>query len=235
MFVSGYDYKHWFVSSMAYFDNLKKDDAMENMIPSTEPITEGQIGKTCELIAAQLRRHKTELPSNVVQQVLENPDQTLAAEIYAVIRKRVEVISNMIVRRATVIRNRSGAEALKATGRTMYVSDSVVAEMPNGTETEMEIVFFKLGRYVNDVDLDKEYELRGLVPVDPFTLAAVNQADPTFADDHPNCTHWKNKSDKWCYAAFRRSVGERRVRVFQSVNDWLDLWWFAGSRKEPLS
>jgi len=208
------------------------DDAMTTkiVIPS-EPITEGQIGKVNEVLNARLRKHKNELPSNLVQQVLGDASSNLADELLAVIRKRVEAISDMIVRTVKVNRNRSAKDALKATGRNQYVDDSVVKAMPQGKGEETEVVFFKIGRQVSDDELDKEYELRGLKPADPYSQAAVNEADPAFADEHPNGTHWKDKDGKHYFTAFRRFYGERGVSVYRAAYGWRGSWWFAGVRK----
>ena len=201
-----------------------------NMTPSTEPLSEGQITKLNQNMTAKLLKHKNELPSNLFQQILG--DETLLDEMYASIRKRVDAISNLIVRTATVNRKRSAKEALTATGRVQYVTDSVVAEMPNGTAEEVEVLFFNLGRTVSNAELDKEYELRGLKPAGPFSLAAVNEADPAFADTKPNGTQWKNAKGKYCFASFRRwDDGLRYVSVRQRDFDWDDRWWFAGVRK----
>lgn len=202
---------------------------MTEVVTPSGPVTEGQIGKLNQNIAAKLLKNKKELPSDIFQQVLG--DDTLLDEIYASIRKRVEARSNFITRVVTVNRKRSAKEALKATGRNHYVTDSVVAKMPNGTDEEVEVIFFNLGRFVSDNDLDKEYELRGLKPVDPFTLAAVNEADPAFADERPNGTHWKDKDDQWCFATFDRFGDVRFVSVNRNDSDWVGRWWFAGVRK----
>ncbi len=204
---------------------------MAKTISPSGPITEGQIGKVNELLGAKIRKNQKEFPSDVVQQVLISNGDALAKELLAVVRKYVDAASNLITRVVTVNRKRSGKEALTATGRNQYVDDSVVVQMPNGTTEETEVVFFKLGRYVSDNDLDKEYELRGLKPADPFSLAAVNEAAPAFADEHPNGTHWKDKNDKWCYATFFRWIDGRSVCVFRSDDGWNDDWWFAGVRK----
>ena len=37
-------------------------------------------------------------------------------------------------------------------------------------------------RQISDADLDAEYEKRGLKPADPYSLVAVNEADPAFAE-----------------------------------------------------
>lgn len=212
----------------------------KTMTPSESVMTAGQIGKVQELLGAGLR--KANLPNAPVQQVLEHQGEALVAALVAAVRKIVETACDMIVRTANVIRTRTPQEVIKATGRAKYVNDEVVAAMPRGEGATTETVFFKLdlserGGYISDADLDKEYELRGLVPENPYSLSAQNEADPTFADDHPNATHWKDSSGKWCYIAFDRwGGGGRGVSVGRRGSDWGDGWWFAGSRKyqKPL-
>lgn len=141
-------------------------------------------------------------------------------------------VSNLIVRRATVDRSRRPQEVLDATGREQYTDPDVVAAMSGGGTgvEEVEVHFFKLGRNVNDAELDKEYELRGLKPADPYSLAVVNEA-PALGDNHPNATHWKDAGGNWCYAAFDRWVYGRGVDVGRGAGGWDGRWWFAGLRK----
>ena len=198
---------------------------------ATNSITSGQIGKIQELLGAALR--KSGLQSEPTQSVIEQQGDALVAEMVATVRKRVEAVSSMIVRHVKVNRNRTPQQVLDATGRKQYTDSKVVKAMPKGEGDETDVHFFKLGRYVSDADLEKEYELRGLKPADPYSLAAVNEADPAFADEYPNGTHWKDASGNWCYAVFNQwSGGERGVSVSRDVgNDWDDYWWFAGLRK----
>ena len=147
-----------------------------------------------------------------------------------ILRGKIEVITkvvNLIVRIVKPNRNLAPRQALEATGRNLYVNDEVVATMPRGEGEESEVFFFKVGRFLNDDNLEKEYDLRGLKPVDPYSLAKVNE-DAAFADDQPNATHWRDKDGKWCFVAFNRW---RRVRCGRNGDDWLDAWWFAGLRK----
>ena len=203
---------------------------MKNMTPSMELITEGQIGKICELINARLRKSK--IMSKPLQDVIEHQGSSLVDKVISVITEMVDMVSNFILRLVKVDRKRSPKEALNATGRKQYTNDSVVAEMPKGNGDEVEVFFFNLGRFISDDDLEKEYELRGLKSADPYSLSAVNEADPALADTHPNATHWKDKNGKWCFAAFSRwDVDERYVNVNRDGNDWDDSWWFAGVRK----
>ncbi len=142
-----------------------------------------------------------------------------------------EKISNLVIRQVVINRSRTLQQALNATGRKQYINKSVVATMPQGKGDEADVVFFNLGRYIRDADLDKEYELRGLKPVDPFTLATVNEADSAFADDHPNGTHWKDVNGKWCFFTFSRWNDERIMGCDRYENGWDVYWWFAGLRK----
>ena len=198
--------------------------------PSVNSITAGQIGKVCDLLTAALR--KSGLQSEPMQQVLESQGGALADEFVIAVRKRVEAVSNMIIRHAKVNRNRTTQQVLDATGRKQYTDSKVVKTMPKGEGDEADVFFFKLGRYVSDADLEKEYELRGLKPADSYSLAVINEADPAFADDHPNGTHWKDANGNWCYAAFYQwSDDERYVIVDRFDDDWDDYWFFAGVRK----
>ena len=223
----------WYIILLSTICTLqtKNDDTMEIMTPSNQT-TLGQIDKAVANYRAMLEKHAPNFNSETVQQVLGDP--ALATEQLEVFRKKVEVQSAMIMRTVKVNRNRSAKEALSATSRTQYVSDSVVKAMPNGTAEEVEVCFFKLGRYVSMTDLEKEYELRVLEAVDPYALAAINEADPLFADEKPNATQWKDAKGNWCYAIFYRGDDERNLNVSQNENDWSGSWWFAGVRKKVL-
>ena len=142
----------------------------------------------------------------------------------------VTKVADAIVCTVTVNRDRTPEEAIKATGRRQDINDSIVKSMPRREGDKAEVIFFKPGRYLNDDQLEQEFALRNLVPADPSALMAVNEADPTFADEHPNGTHWKDKDGKWCYFAFLRG-DERSVHVHRYDHGWDDDWFFAGVRK----
>lgn len=93
------------------------------------------------------------------------------------------------------------------------------------------IELFSIRKFVNDDDLEKEYELRGLMPAHPEDILDF------WTDEGHIGTHWKDGDDKWCFATFDRwDGGERSVRVGRSVGLWDvgwgdDFWFFAGLRK----
>jgi hypothetical protein len=206
------------------------------MTPSTA-ITKGQAGKFSDNLVAALV--KSGLPSAETQQVLATQGAALVDECVLAIRKRVEAISSLIVRVVNVVRSRAARAALEATGRRLYVTESVVKAMPKGEAETVEVCFFKpdpseydRNGLISDDDLEKAFDLRGLKPVDPYSLAAVNEAEPAFADDRPNGTHWKDADGNWCYAAFHRWDDGRCVYVSRRDDSgWSDGWWFAGVRK----
>lgn len=128
----------------------------------------------------------------------------------------------------------STKKAIKAmeTFGTLYCDEKVLAEMPGKQKGKLE--FFTLGKYVFDDELEKEYQKRGLVPADPYSLAEYHQKNPKFYDEKRfTATHWKNADGKWCYAAFRRWDDVRSVVVGRDDDDWSDGWWFGGVRESP--
>ena len=122
-----------------------------------------------------------------------------------------------------------GMDAINATGRSKYVTNSVVEAMPRATFESGQSHFFRVGKTMKVRQPAIEAAKRGLRLVDPHTLAAFNAANPEFADTHPNATEWDGKNGNACCAAFGRwSDDERSVLVFQNDDDCRDGWWFAG-------
>ncbi len=205
----------------------------KTMPPSAESkvMTAGQITRAVDRFRAMLEKHAGEFDAKAVQVVLGQPEFT--DEVFEVFHRRVETISRRVIRTAKVNRGRSQQEAIEATGRAQYTDRKVVDAMPKGEGDEVEVVFFKpdlsqRNGFISDDDLEKEFELRGLKPADPISVAAVNEADPAFADEKPHGTHWKDAKGNWCYATFGRWGDRRGVRVDRHGNDWSDRWWFAG-------
>ena len=208
---------------------------MAKAVSPSAVLSPGQITKLTDLLSAGLR--KAELPSDVSQQVIEDQGEAVVKEFVTGFRRRVEAISGLIARRVKVDRTRTPQGAINATGRTPYTNSSVVNNMPGQTgDPEVEVVFFRIGRTIKVTELAAEYESRGLVPADPYSLAAVNEAEPAFADTYPNGTQWQDAEGQYCFAAFARWFdGGRHVRVRRLGNDWRDRWFFAGVRKSQPS
>lgn len=208
---------------------------MTQIMNAAAEMTDEQIENVVSKLRDAMRKHRSSITSDVAQQVLGV--ENLGMIMFTPFRERAEAVSNIIVRRVPVKRGRTQQEAIQATGRTQYTDCKIVDMMPKGEGDETEVVFFKPDlsqrqRFISDDDLNKEYELRGLKPADPISVAAVNEEDPTFADEKPHSTHWRDAQGNWCYAAFLRSNGNREVFVFHHVVlDRDDSWWFAGLRK----
>ena len=206
---------------------------MTKIMTATE-MTDGQIENAVNKLRDAIRKHRSEITSDVAQQVLGV--ENLGMMMFTPFRERAEAVSNLIVRKVKVNRGRSQQEAIEATGRAQYTDRKVVDSMPKGEGEEVEVVFFKpdltdRNGFISDDDLEKEFDLRGLKPADPISVAAVNEADHAFADEKPHGTHWKDADGKWCYATFCCWRDGRGVYVDRSGFDWGDSWWFAGLHK----
>ena len=155
--------------------------------------------------------------------------------IIAAILKRGILPDGTIVIIVRVPRTRSPHEAIIATGKTAYLAERLVANMPRGEGEEKKIIFFKLKRseYTHDGftksdGLEKAYARRSLKP-DPIAQLAVNEADPMFADTYPNGSQWTDSEGQKAYIKFRCWSGTRNVEV--DTNDehsWLKGIYFAG-------
>ena len=193
---------------------------MENHVP-IKSITVGQIGKFYDILVAALQ--KSGLPSEPTQQVLEQQGAALADEFVLSVRNRVEAISSFIVRRVRVDRTRTPMEVINATGRNKYLNDDVVATMSQGEGDEVDVYFVPTKRFVPADEVSAFLAQYGLVP-DPRAQAAVNEADPAFADKYPNGTQWGDN----CYMTFDRWNDERYVSCNRNDDDWDDSWFLSG-------
>lgn len=107
--------------------------------------------------------------------------------------------------------------------------------MPKGEGGEVEVVFFPVPESLSDDQLEKECASRNLRPADPYSLAAVNAQNRTFADEHQNFTHWKDSLGKWCFMMFcGRYPRDSRVYVTHSSETYGAYKWFAGIRNSSI-
>lgn len=208
---------------------------MTQIVTATE-ITDGQIENAVNKLRDAIRKHRSEITSDVAQQVLGT--KNLGMMMFTPFRECAEMVSNIITRKVRVSRNRTPQEALDATGRRQYTNREVVDAMLKGEGDEVELVFFKpepreytSQGFISDDDLEKAFDCRGLRSAETISVFAMNEADPTFADEKPHGTHWRDAKGKWCYASFNRWLGERSVIVARHGGDWNAEWWFVGVRK----
>lgn len=143
-----------------------------------------------------------------------------------------QVTGDMITRVGLVDYTRTPQNAIKATGRVEYLNKSALETMPargKGIQ-KVTVVFFEADQELSDDELAVLFANHGIEP-DPYAVAAVNEADPVFADEYPNSTHWKVKG-KWYFIAFGKSSGGRDVSVCSADDDFVGtLRWFGGVRK----
>ena len=196
---------------------------------ASESITDGQIDAVMATIRAALTKNRSDFSGEAFQLALGL--KNLGMILLAPLRTEVEKFSKIVRRTVTVDRALSPEAAIAATGRKQYVTAEVLAAMPKGEGDTVVIEFIPLEKWMNNEAVDDKFAEHGLVPVDPFALAAHNAAEPDFASERPCFTHWKNADGNWCYAAFLDWSGERGVNVLRDASGWRVGWWAAGVRK----
>ncbi len=135
------------------------------------------------------------------------------------------MIEENIIIRKVIVKSRSIEEALGATGIKAIgyqLFPSMVKEFcsqlitkPKPTDEEVEVHFFP---WDCEIGVDKSYELQGLVPADPYTVCAVNEADPDFAFAYDHCTKWDNGEKRESFLVFH-GVPCASIRSFMISND----------------
>jgi hypothetical protein len=136
----------------------------------------------------------------------------------------------MIVHRGVKVnRNRTPQEAIAATGRKQNVDNGALVSMPRGVGEVVDLYYVKRDCFTNDAAWETYLNQLGLI-CDPYAQAADNEANPAFADEHPNGSHWKNARDEWCFSAFSRWVVERGVGVCLGNDGWIGRWWVGGRK-----
>ncbi len=203
----------------------------KNIAPIVGTVTAGQIGRLMDRLSERCRVNAHLLLKDSVQVVLEGESDWLTHQMFEILRTRVE--QHSIVRRVSVDRNRTPVEMLMAAVGCISSGINGLDSIPRGEGDKVEVLFFKLDVVcLNHEDLEKEFESRRIKPVDPYSLAAVNEADCHFLTKHPHITHWKDKDNEWCYMGFQHPTGRCVVRVGRGNDyDLRSYNWIAGLRK----
>jgi len=120
-------------------------------------------------------------------------------------------------------------------GCIQHIDESVLRRITRpelyDTDDSVEVCFFQAADNVSDDELEKEYVRHGLVPVNPYLLARVNENDPGFPIGYPNLTVWKD-DEGWHFVSFEQEIEGLIVSVQSSPGGHLGYYWFAGLRKQ---
>lgn len=148
----------------------------------------------------------------------------------------MQIKHNLLVKTVKVDLLLSPQQIAESTGRVPYFNKEILETVPRCKNRIVDVFFFPAGHNQNQIsneDLNREYENYNLVPVDFYSLAKVNSDDPTFADQYPNTTQWRNQSGKLCVARFFSWSAEKRIFVFElDRSKYFGCWWFGGVRKD---
>jgi len=164
-------------------------------------------------------------------------------EIYSLIEDSIEKANNIIIRRkhlaeaagniitrsVHVDRSRAFQEVIDATGRIQHVDRNIIEMIPQAEGDDVDIFFLKFSHRMNDKLLEEEHERHKFISADPYSLATFNEADPSFADECSNITHWE-KNGEWFCIIFMMLNCKRVVGIVRSRGEWYDDCWFACRR-----
>jgi hypothetical protein len=138
-----------------------------------------------------------------------------------------EPVADQIIRHVTLDASRTILQVLENTCLLVLVDDGITDSMPPPRDGEVDVVFFRTNVVVDDPKFADEYARHGLIPADPFSVAAVNEVDPTFATRHRNGTLWRNADGQLCYLKFS-GKGRVNLRRYKFHRDWTTNLWVAG-------
>ncbi|MBI2607712.1 MAG: hypothetical protein HYW51_02720 [Candidatus Doudnabacteria bacterium] len=197
-----------------------------------EAATNEQVGHINDLVAPRLRQ----LPREHAQTIITNGGAYQTA-FSAMVETFILRMSNWIVLKIEVNRDRTPEEVISATNRKPYVKDEIVRTMPRRDGRTVEMVYFKPGPecykdgMISEGAVVAEYDARDIEP-DPYAQAADNEAHPEFADEHPNGCQWPLEGGGYGFLSFSewgdgRSVGCGRCGGV----GWGVGWLFGGVRK----
>ncbi len=125
-------------------------------------------------------------------------------------------------RMVTVNWNRNLLQALEATGRRVTSCqdelEKCARNMPviKARSGEFEVAFFFLDYFPLEEELEREYASRGLIPVDPYSLAAVYEDNPFFAPAFQCESYWNDQNGHRCHIQFHQRYGLIDVEVGHS-------------------
>lgn len=116
-------------------------------------------------------------------------------------------------------------EALQREEPGLILHLKVMAAMPR-VEGGFSATFVNLGCYVSCCELDEKLAKEGWGLIrDPQGLAELNEANPVFADAHPNGTQWPYVDRTYAYVDFRFWNGAKFVVCSYRDDSWgKDVW-----------
>lgn len=130
----------------------------------------------------------------------------------------------------TVVVNRTKSlkEALDATNRKVEIDDCVFNDIytpKNIGDEELEIYFFRTEKQLDVSELLKEYEQRGLTPVDPYALAALYDTELNPDEKLSGATFWLTKEQENYALFFTQFFGTKIVTLVVDVFHLSGYWW----------
>lgn len=189
-----------------------------------------------EKLVAQFREYLTSYAAHITHDVARIALGTkgFMPEMFKTFQVLAQSQESTIILEAEVNLKLTFQEALRETRRKITLEEPPIDGIPRGTSERVSVHFFKPGRVIDGLDVLEEYKLRGLVPVDPFSLAAIFRLRNEYGE-HSGfirfskiATPWTDPKGDLCYEVFDYWGEEYWVVVRRNNLRWSDDYWFAG-------
>lgn len=199
-----------------------------------EPMTDKQIDKAVDHYRHMLKKHRRELPADVMQVLFSTKehDQALLGLVQGLVHERA--MYSFRVRRDPQLTMEK--EFGKCDGE-----KDLVRSAPPALEDEVELLLFQPYRqgYLDEAGEMHEYIIRGLKPASPLYLAVLNQDDKSLSEGQSRHTRtmWQVGDGEWGFASFRLfrhpHIGYNRRDLHRySYQPYVKTdWWYVGVRK----
>ncbi|HEY0908374.1 MAG TPA: hypothetical protein VGE35_03440 [Candidatus Paceibacterota bacterium] len=137
--------------------------------------------------------------------------------------------------RLYVDRSRDTLSMLTISGREVrIVDDSILDDAPHGEGETVEVLAFEVGGHsqLTHERISREYDIRGLYPADPHSLAAATESSSANGPRPRSvATHWIDpKSGQWCRLIVSQEHGVSAGRTHGTGIH--SSFWLAGIAKE---
>ncbi len=169
-------------------------------------------------------------------EVLRAHGPEISAEMLEVVKKRLKEILIPIERETIVQRGLSLQDVIDVTHRTQYHQKDgkkVVAPVDTGPNEKeaVTVVFTRFYVHTRFSEIMDRFAKDGLRP-DPLAVSQVNADDPTFADQFPNLSIWRNGDEDETQAVIYGCIaGQRTVSTDVTKYSGIDGgYWVGGTR-----
>ena len=207
--------------------------------PST--ISDAKVGRFFDILRPEVKQTLALSDTDFQRYFIEGEKGLRIKSRFAKLLQEIEAeaTNTMVVIAMQVDYDRDPMEVIRMCGYKEYITENVVSSMPRrrkGVVENVPVTFYRLDRWVDMEESDREEESRILEP-DPYALATIIKDDISFIVGHPCYCQWGREGKVASYLAFLRGIcgRDRDVHCDRAEGKWVGDYWRSGVRKLPLA